>query len=102
MVDRVARVAFSRELILGNLPPDFFGNLHRPLYGSLLQYDVEDGFLKKRVRIELAHKNSSAEIFDDYVKPGEQLWILVPRDQDAAVFIFEDDELVNTHLYEAW
>lgn len=78
------------------------GNLHRPLYGSLLQYDVEDGFLKKRVRIELAHKNSSAEIFDDYVKPGEQLWILVPRDQDAAVFIFEDDELVDAHLYEAW
>lgn len=78
------------------------GNLHRPLYGSLLQYDVEDGFLKKRVRIELAHKNSSAEIFDDYVKPGEQLWILVPRDQDAAVFIFEDDELVDTHLYDAW
>ena len=78
------------------------GNLHRPLYGSLLQYDVEDGFLKKRVRIELEHKNSSAEIFDDYVKPGKQLWILVPRDQDAAVFIFEDDELVNTYLYEAW
>ena len=78
------------------------GNLHRPLYGSLLQHDIKNGFLKMRVRIELEHKNSSAEIFDDYVKPGEQLWILVPRDQDAAVFIFEDDELVDTHLYEAW
>jgi serine/threonine-protein kinase len=78
------------------------GNLHRPLYGSLLQYDVEDGFLKKRVRIELAHKNSSAAIIVDYVKPGEQLRILVPRDKDAAVFIFEDDELVDAHLYEAW
>ena len=78
------------------------GNFHRPLYGSLLQHDIKNGFLKMRVRIELEHKTSSAEIFDDYVKPGEQLWILVPRDQDAAVFIFEDDELVKTHLYEAW
>ena len=97
-------IANSPVHLVINRPPgkSTNGNLHRPLYGSLLQYDVEDGFLKKRVRIELAHKNSSAEIFDDYVKPGEQLWILVPRDQDAAVFIFEDDELVKTHLYEAW
>ena len=50
----------------------------------------------------MEYTNHTAEIFDDYVKPGKQLWILVPRDQDAAVFIFEDDELVKTHLYEAW
>jgi beta-lactam-binding protein with PASTA domain len=87
-----------------NRPPgkSTMGNFHRPLYGSLLQHDIKPGFLKKRVRVELEHKNSSTNIFDDYVKPGRQLWILVPRDQDAAVFIFEDDELVKTHLYEAW
>ena len=78
------------------------GNLHRPLYGSLLQHDIKSGFLKREVRVELEYTNHTAEIFDDYVKPGKQLWILVPRDQDAAVFIFEDDELVKTHLYEAW
>ena len=78
------------------------GIFHQPLYGSLLQHDIKNGFLKKRVRVELEHKNSSAEIFDDYVKPGEQIWILIPRDQDTAVLIFEDDELVKTHLYEAW
>ena len=78
------------------------GNLHLPLYGSLLQHDIKSGFLKREVRVELEYTNHTAEIFDDYVKPGEQIWILVPRDQDAAVFIFEDDELVKTHLYEAW
>ena len=87
-----------------NRPPgkSTMGNFHRPLYGSLLQHDIKSGFLKRKVRIELEHPNRTAEIFDDYVKPGEQIWILVPRDQDAAVFIFEDDELVKTHLYEAW
>jgi serine/threonine-protein kinase len=78
------------------------GNFHRPLYGSLLQHNIKNGFLKRKVRIELENKTRTTEIFDDYVKPGEQLWILVPRDQDAAVFIFEDDELVKTYLYEAW
>lgn len=75
---------------------------HRPLYGSLLQLDIKNGFLKKRIRVELEHDKVSTEIFDDYVKPGKQLWIVVPRDRDAAVYIFEDDELVKTHLYEAW
>jgi serine/threonine-protein kinase len=87
-----------------NRPPgkSTMGNIHRPLYGSLLQHDIKNGFLKRKVRIELEQTNTTAEIFNDYVKPGEQIWILVPRDQDSAVFIFEDDELVKTHLYEAW
>jgi serine/threonine-protein kinase len=78
------------------------GNLHRPLYGSLLQHDIKNGFLKKRVRVELENSDSWTDIFDDYVKPGEQLWILIPRDQDTAVFIFENDELVKTEIFEAW
>jgi serine/threonine-protein kinase len=75
---------------------------HHPLYGSLLQYDIPPGFLKRKVRIELAQSKRTTEIFEGYARPGEQLWILVPRDRDAAVFIYEDDELVKTHLYEAW
>jgi serine/threonine-protein kinase len=78
------------------------GNLHRPLYGSLLQHDIKNGFLKKRVRVELENSDSWTDIFDDYVKPGEQLWILIPRDQDTAVFIYEDDALVKTEIFEAW
>ena len=75
---------------------------HRPLYGSLLQHDIPPGFLKRKVRVELAQKNHTAELFNDYARPGEQIWIMVPRDRNAAVFVFEDDELVKTHLYEAW
>jgi len=93
----------SVHLII-NRPPgkSTKGGLHRPLYGSLLQHDINNGFLKKRVRVELETPDSSTDIFDDYVKAGEQLWILVPRDQTAAVFIFEDDELVRTQIYDAW
>ena len=76
--------------------------IHRPLFGSLLQHQVENGFLKKRVRVEMENPGGSNQIFDDYIKPGEQLWVLVPRDRDAMVLIFEDDELVRTQIYEAW
>lgn len=78
------------------------GTFQRPLYGTLLQYDIENGFLKKRIRVELQQADNAREIFDGYVKPGKQLWFVIPRDRDAAVFIYEDDELVKTHLFEAW
>jgi serine/threonine-protein kinase len=75
---------------------------HRPLYGSLLQHRIRSGFLKKRVRVELETTERTADIFDDFVKPGDQIWVLIPRDYDAAVFIYEDDEIVRTQLYKAW
>jgi len=76
--------------------------LHHPLYGSLLQHRINSGFLKKRVRMELENTEKTTDIFDDYIKPGAEIWVLVPRDHDATVFIFEDDKLVRTHMYEAW
>jgi serine/threonine-protein kinase len=76
--------------------------LHRPLYGSLLQHRINNGFLKKRVRVELENTETTTDIFDDYIKPGNEIWILVPRDHDATVFIYEDDEIVRTRIYEAW
>jgi len=91
------------HLIINRPPGKAEGDrLHRPLYGSLLQHRINIGFLKKRVRVELQNPERTTDIFDGYVKPGAEIWILVPRDHDAAVFIFEDDELVRTRLYEAW
>lgn len=75
---------------------------HHPLYGSLLQHRINSGFLKKRVRVELENTDATTDIFDDYVKPGDEIWVLVPRDHDATVFIFEDEKLVKTRMYEAW
>jgi serine/threonine-protein kinase len=85
-----------------NRPSAKAEGLHHPLYGSLLQHRIKNGFLIKRVRVELENTETTTEIFDDYIKPGEEIWVLIPRDRDATVFIFEDDELVRTRMYEAW
>ena len=76
--------------------------LHHPLYGSLLQHRINSGFLKKRVRVELETTEATRDIYDAYVKPGDEIWLLVPRDHEATVFIFEDENLVGTRIYEAW
>jgi serine/threonine-protein kinase len=77
-------------------------HLHQTLYGSLLQHRVDNGFLKRRIRVELESGGKTAYIFDDFIKPGGDIWFLVPRSQDATVFIFEDDKLVLTRSYESW
>lgn len=78
------------------------GHLRRPLYGSLIQHRSKNGFLKKRIRVELEGVDKTAVIFDNYIKPGDEIWVLIPRDEDATVFIYEDDELVSTQRYDAW
>ena len=82
--------------------PSGGNRLHRPLYGSLLQYRIKSGFLKKHIRMELENLKTITDLFDDYMKPGQVIWVLVPRDQDATVFIYEDDELVDARIYKAW
>lgn len=91
------------SLVINRHPGKTAGaHLNHPLYGSLLQHRVKNGFLKKRIRVELENEDRTVDIFDDYIKPGEEMWVLVPRDRDAWAFIFEDDNLVKTLLYEAW
>ena len=91
------------NLVINRHPGKTVGaHLRPPLYGSLLQHRVKNGFLKKRIRVELESEDGTVDIFDDYIKPGEEIWIMVPRDQDARAFIYEDDELVKTQMYEAW
>jgi len=91
------------SLVINRHPGKTAGtHLHHPLYGSLLQHQVKNGFLKKRIRVELESEDRTADIFDGYIKPGEEIWVLVPGDQDGWAFIFEDDELVRTLVYEAW
>lgn len=91
------------SLVINRDPDKTIGiNRHYALYGSLLQHRVENGFLKKRVRVEWESEDSTMDIFDDYINPGAEIWVLVPRDQDALAYIFEDDKLVKTLMYEAW
>jgi len=82
--------------------PSEENRLHRPIYGSLLQYRIKSGFLKKHIRMELENAKTTTDLFDDYMKPGEDIWVLVPRDQEATVYIFEDDDLVDARIYKAW
>jgi serine/threonine-protein kinase len=68
---------------------------------SLFRYRLKDGFLKRHIRVSLNSFGFSADLFDDFMKPGEEIWLLIPRKNDATVFLYEDAELLKTLVYDA-
>ncbi len=68
---------------------------------GLFRYRLKDGFLKRHIRVRLKCFGFSADLFDDFMKPGEEIWLLIPRKNDATVFLYEDGELIKTLVYDA-
>jgi len=67
---------------------------------GLFRYRLENGFLKRRVRVRLNSFGFSIDLFNDYVKPGEEIWLLIPRNNDSTVLLYVDSELIKTeHFY---
>jgi len=71
-------------------------------FGSLFRYRLQNGFLNRHIRVKLNSAGITTDLFDEFVKPGEEIWLLIPRDNDATVLLYEDDNLVKTETYDAW
>ncbi|MCP3924123.1 MAG: PASTA domain-containing protein [Desulfobacterales bacterium] len=69
---------------------------------KLFTYQLDHGFLKKHILIKLNIYGMTTEIMNDFKKPGELLWILIPGNKDATLFLYEDDELKITKVYDAF
>jgi serine/threonine-protein kinase len=66
---------------------------------NLFRYRLDNGFLKKQIRIRLDSMGVSSILFNDLVRPGEEIWLLIPKQDNATVFLYEDDELIRTKIY---
>ena len=69
---------------------------------SLFSYRLDNGFLKRRIRVSLNSAGFTNDLFDDYVKAGEEIWLIIPRDSEATLFLYENDKLIKTQTYDAW
>ena len=69
--------------------------------GSLFRYRLKDGFLKRHIRVRLNSFGVSVDLFEGFMKPGEEIWLLIPRRNNSTVFLYEDGELIKTLVYDA-
>ena len=67
--------------------------------GSFFRYRVNDGFLKKHIRVVLNSFGVSNTIFDEFVQPGKEIWLIIPNNNNTTVFLYEDDKLIKTRVY---
>lgn len=67
---------------------------------NLFMYRADNGFLNTRIRLRLNLPGISLDLFDDFIEPGRDVWFLIPRNQGAGVFLYENDELVEAKIYD--
>lgn len=61
----------------------------------LFRYRVGNGFLERHIRVQIKTFGFSHDIFDDFVNPDQEIWLLVPKNDKVNVLVYEDDELVK-------
>jgi len=67
---------------------------HGPVDGvDFLRFTLENGFLKKRIQVELELETISIELFDDFISPGREIWLLVPKSGNPTIRFYVDGQL---------
>jgi serine/threonine-protein kinase len=66
----------------------------------LFRYTLGQGFLKKQIRAQMSCDGSVYEVYNQEARPGEEIWIMVPVNSEATVFLYEDGDLVQTRFYD--
>ena len=65
---------------------------------ELMRYSLENGFLNKRVEVKLNQAQMSIRLFDDFLRPGQEIWLLVPKSGNPTVLIYVDGQLVESRI----
>jgi len=67
---------------------------------GLFRYSVKSGYLKKRIQIQVDAFGTRIDFFNDFVKPGREIWVLIPMNNDAVVSLYQDNELIRTEFFD--
>jgi serine/threonine-protein kinase len=65
---------------------------------ELFRFALENGFLKKRVQVRMTQPQMSLNLFDDFLAPGQEIWLLVPKSGNPTILVYVDGQLVETRI----
>jgi serine/threonine-protein kinase len=68
----------------------------------LYRYRQESGFIKERIGIKVDWFGFSTDLYDEFVKPGQEIWVLIPKNQDVSVSLYKNDEFAEKQFFPAW
>jgi hypothetical protein len=62
------------------------------------RFSLENGFLKKRVQVKMNLPQLSLSLFDDFLAPGQEIWLLMPKSGNPTILVYVDGRLVETRM----
>jgi serine/threonine-protein kinase len=63
---------------------------------EFFRFALENGFLKKRVQVIMSQAQLSLSLFDEFLAPGREIWLLVPKNGNPTILVYVDGQLVET------
>ncbi|MBC8199184.1 MAG: PASTA domain-containing protein [Desulfobacterales bacterium] len=76
--------------------------LHAAKGASIFRYKLGDGFLKRHILVRLNSSGLLIDLFDNFAKPGEEILLIVPKNHDSTIFLYENDKLIKTQVFDSW
>ncbi|MDM8517524.1 PASTA domain-containing protein [Desulfobacterales bacterium HSG16] len=70
--------------------------------GNLFRYKAGSGYLNQRIRLELATFGTDFDYFDGFLKPGEEIWLLLPKNDDSTIRLYENYKIKEIKDYSPW
>lgn len=67
---------------------------------QLLRHRTEPGYLNRHFRFHLNGLGLSMDLIDMYIKPGREIWCLIPTEPNITVLIYEDQRLIRSEVIE--
>lgn len=67
---------------------------------AFYRYRVPEGFIKQSVRVRINWPDMTLDVYNDFVRPGREIWLLIPNTSPATLFLYTDDQLAKTEHYE--
>jgi serine/threonine-protein kinase len=63
--------------------------------GRLFRFRLPEGFLKQRVRVHCNLYGIGTDLVNDYFRPGEEIWLLVPAEAYPSLVVYLDEKPVK-------
>ena len=62
------------------------------------RYRIKNGFLSRHLRVQLYRNGTAIDIFDNPIKPSEEIMLFIPKDPDNFILIYLDDAIVKPDI----
>ncbi len=66
---------------------------------GLFRYRLPTGFLKRHVLVRLKCFGLTMDLYDEFLKPGQEIWCVIPSREEATLLFYLDNNLIETRLY---